>query len=195
MNIGVDFDDVLYPYHAFLKERLRQRFGVDLSRHKVTTFYYEQHPLLAAKGVTRDQVWQEVQATWDEVDSHDEADLLDPQAPAVLQRLAGRHRITIVTARTSASRPHVQRFLARHEIHPKDVRFGQGVKAGFDVLVDDFPKHALENAQSGGYSILYTIDENSTFDESRFPRIHRVGSWREVEATVDRIQRGRRARG
>lgn len=191
MNIGVDFDDVLYPYHEHLKRRIQNRWGVDLSRQRITTFYYEDLPSLRAQGATREQVWEEVRATWKEVESHDAAPLLDAHAPGVLAGLARKHRITVISARTADARPHVDRFLARHGIRPHTILLGRYVKRGFDVLIDDFPKHALENVESGGYSILYTIDENSTFDESRYARIHRVHSWKEVGAAIDRIARRR----
>lgn len=191
MRIGVDFDDVLYPYHRYLKVRLQRRFGVDLTTRKVTTFYYDLLPDFAAKGITRDQVWEEVRATWREAADHDEAPLLDDEAVAVLRKLGRAHRVTLVTARHAIARPHVEAFLARHGITPHEVLFDRYVKSGFDVLVDDFPKHAVENAEGGGHSLLYTIDENSTWDETRHPRIRRVHSWAEVLEAVGWIQKGR----
>ena len=41
-------------------------------------------------------------------------------------------------------------FLKRHTIEPHDVWVGRHEKTGFDVLVDDFPNHAIENAAAGG---------------------------------------------
>lgn len=191
MRLGVDFDDVLYPYHHYLKRRLERRFGIDLTHRRVTTFYYENLPEFRARGISRSDVWEEVQATWREAASHDEAALLDVEAVPVLRELGARHRISVVSARTGDARAHVDRFLARHGLRPHEVLLGREQKHGFDVLVDDFPKHALENVESGGYSVLYTIDENSTFDESRHPRIRRVHSWREVRDVVEDIERRR----
>lgn len=193
MRIAVDFDDVLYPYHHYLRRRIKRRFGLDLSRDRITTFYYELHPKLQQAGITREQLWKEVQDAWMEADSHAEAGLLDPEAPRVIERLkrAG-HTVVLCTARLEAALPAMQVFLRRHKVRPDALLLGQEHKTGFDVLVDDFPKHAEENAATGGHSILYHCDENSNFDESRHPRIHRVYSWTEVGQTIDRIQRRRR---
>lgn len=191
MRIGVDFDDVLYPYHHFLKERLKRKYGVDLTRNRMTTFYYEFHPLLGAQGVTREQLWKDVQATWIEAEDHADAALLDPDAPRILKNLTARHQIVIITARTRSALPYMQAFLERHKIEPNQILMGKEDKRGFDVLIDDFPQHAEQNVESGGYSILYTIDENSTYDESRHPRIFRVHSWKEIDAVVRRLEKRR----
>lgn len=194
MNIAVDFDDVLYPYHAFLKRRLQLRFGIDLTSTRVTTFYYELLPAFRARGIAREDVWKEVRDAWSESESHDTASLMDAHAVPALARLGRRHKIIIATARHRSARPHVEAFLRRHKIKPDQILLDRHEKSGFDVLVDDFPVHAIENALAGGHSILYTIDENSTFDESRHPRIHRVHSWAEVEATIHRIEQERTGR-
>ena len=194
VNLGVDFDDVLYPYHRYLKRRLQHVFGVDLSRRPVTTFYYEHLPEFRALGVSREAIWAEVQAAWKETASHDAAPLLDPEAGPILKRLARRHQITVATARSADALPHVERFLSRHRIRPHKILLGQEEKRGFDVLIDDFPRHAVENCASGGYAILYHIDENSTFDESRHPRIYRVHGWREIESIVEQINWARTRR-
>jgi uncharacterized HAD superfamily protein len=193
VHIGVDFDDVLYPYHHYLKRRLQRRFGIDLTRRRVTTFYYDVLPEFGKAGITREQVWAEVQATWDEVESHAEAPLLDPQAAPVLRDLARRHRVTVVTARHNDAKQVLRRFLDRHRIRPHDILVGRLEKKGFDALIDDFPSHALENAAGGGWSLLYTIDENSTFDETRHPRVVRVASWSEVRQVIERLEAVRRA--
>lgn len=187
MHIGVDFDDVLYPYHRFLKERIRRRFGIDLSQRRVTTFYYDLLPDFVAQKISRDQVWAEVRETWNEVETHAEAPLLDPDAAKVIRSLRKRHQITIVTARHDDALGVMKSFLKRHTIEPHDVWVGRHEKTGFDVLVDDFPSHAIENAAAGGHSLLYTIDENSTFDESRHARIRRVDSWAEIQEAVETL--------
>jgi 5'(3')-deoxyribonucleotidase len=187
MHIGVDFDDVLYPYHDYLKRRLLRKHGVDLRDARVTTFYYEDHPLVRAKGLDRSAVWEEVQAAWHDAEDHRKAALLDPAAPAILNRLKKRHTVTLVSARSTDALPTLNMFLARHKIRPHAVQLGHAEKRGFDVLIDDFPRHAEENAEAGGYSILYTIDENSNYDDSRHPRIHRVHSWKEVEDVIKRL--------
>jgi hypothetical protein len=193
MRIAVDFDDVLYPYHHYLRRRIKRRFGLDLSHDRITTFYYELHPKLQAAGITREQLWKEVQAAWMEADSHAEANLLDPAAPQVLNRLRKQgHTIILCTARLQSALPTLKIFLARHKIKPDSLLLGQEQKTGFDVLIDDFPRHAEENAAAGGHSLLYHCDENSNFDESRHPRIHRVHSWTEVGETIQRIDQRRR---
>ncbi len=195
MHIGVDFDDVLFPYHHHLKLRLKKRYGVDLLDRHITTFFYELLPEFQRRGIDRDAIWKEVQAAWTEAGSHDAADLLDGDAARVLADLHRRHKVTIVTLRSPDARPRVQRFLKRHKIPYHQLWMGRADKSGFDVLVDDFPQHAIENAASGGHSLLFTIDENSTFDESRHPRILRVHSWNEVEERVIGLERRRRSRG
>jgi uncharacterized HAD superfamily protein len=193
MRIGVDFDDVLYPYHHYLKRRILKRWNIDLSRERITTFYYEHHPALADRGISREKVWAEVQAAWTDADDHAEAALLDPDAPKVLRELQERHEVVLISARSTNALPFLQSFLERHELRPDEIQLGHEEKRGFDVLIDDFPRHAEENAVSGGHSILYTIDENSNYDESRHPRIHRVHSWREVPNIVRRVgARGKR---
>lgn len=187
MRIGVDFDDVLYPYHHYLKRRIAKHLGVDLTKRRITTFYYDLLPEIQRLGITREQIWDQVQATWLEAPDHDEAPLLDAEAAPILRSLGRSHEVVVVTARSHNARSFVQRFLARHGIAPRKILLGREEKNGFDVLVDDFPRHALENAEAGGHSILYTIDENSTFDESRHPRIVRVHSWGEVRDAVQRI--------
>ncbi|HEX9817224.1 MAG TPA: hypothetical protein VGB18_09610 [Candidatus Thermoplasmatota archaeon] len=184
MRIGVDFDDVLYPYHDYLKKRLLNLHGIDLRKSRVTTFYYEDHPLVRAKGLSRDDIWKEVRAAWHETEDHEQAALLDADAPKVLNRLAKRHTITLISARSSDALPTLKVFLERHKIKPHSVELGRFEKRGFDVLIDDFPKHVEENAASGGHSLLYTIDENSNYDESRHPRIHRIHSWKEAEDVI-----------
>lgn len=191
MHIGIDFDDVLYPYHAHLKRRLKERFGVDLSKRRVTTFYYDLIPEFAAQGVAREQVWAEVRAAWDEVEAHEKAPLLDRQAPSVIRALQKKgHTVTLVTARHADRHGVIPAFLKRHRIAPDTIVLGRHEKSGFDVLVDDFPSHVLENAASGGWGLLYSIDENSNFDETRHPRVVRVAGWGEVRAAVERIARG-----
>jgi uncharacterized HAD superfamily protein len=191
VHLGVDFDDVLYPYHRFLKERLHRRYGIDLSQRRVTTFYYDLLPEFVTKRITRDQVWAEVRETWKEVETHAQAPLLDPQAAPVIRALRRRHRVTIVTARHDDALGVIRAFLKRHGIEPHDIVVGRHEKTGFDVLVDDFPAHAVENAQAGGHSLLYTIDENSTFDETRHPRVRRVASWTEVREAVEALSGSR----
>lgn len=191
MRIGVDFDDVLYPYHHFLKERLKRKYGVDLTRDRITTFYYEFHPGLRARGVTREELWKDVQATWLEAEDHADAALLDSDAPRILKDLNVRHQIVIITARTRSALPYMQSFLERHKIEPDEILVGKEDKRGFDVLIDDFPKHAEQNVEAGGHSILYTIDENSTYDESRHPRIFRVHSWKEIADVVRHLEKRR----
>ena len=188
LHIGVDFDDVLYPYHEHLKRRLLKHHGIDLRETRITTFYYEDHPLVQAKGLDRNAVWKEVQAAWHDVEDHQQAALLDADAPKVLGRLSKRHTITLVSARTTDALPTLKAFLTRHKIKPHAVELGHAEKRGFDVLIDDFPRHAEENAASGGHSILYTIDENSNYDDSRHPRIHRVHSWREAEDVIKLLE-------
>ena len=188
MRIGVDFDDVLYPYHRFLKQRILRKWNIDLSRQRVTTFYYEHHPALAARGITREQLWSEIQGAWLVADDHARAALLDPDAPAVILELQKRHKVILISARSTNALPFLETFLERHAIRPDEIQLGHLEKKGFDVLVDDFPRHAEENAMSGGHSILYTSDENSNFDESRHPRIHRVHSWREVADVIHRLE-------
>jgi len=78
MRIGVDFDDVLYPYHDYLKKRLLNLHGIDLRKSRVTTFYYEDHPLVRAKGLSRDDIWKEVRAAWHETEDHEPS---SPPAP------------------------------------------------------------------------------------------------------------------
>ncbi|MBI2077061.1 MAG: hypothetical protein HYT80_01635 [Euryarchaeota archaeon] len=187
MTIGVDFDDVLYPYHHYLKQRIRARWGIDLSGERVTTFYYEHHPSLVARGVTREALWAEIQGAWLVAEDHAHAALLDPDAPKILEDLQRRHRVVLISARSTNALPFLESFLERHAIRPHEIQLGRQEKRGFDVLVDDFPKHVEENAVAGGHSILYTSDENSNFDESRLPRVHRVHSWREASQVIERI--------
>lgn len=191
VHVGVDFDDVLYPYHKFLKARLHRKFGIDLSTRRVTTFYYDLLPEFVSKNISRDQVWAEVRDTWSEVETHAKAPLLDPDAATVLQLLKRKHKITIVTARHDDALGLIKDFLKRHGIQPHDIWVGRHEKVGFDVLVDDFPAHAVENAQAGGHSLLYTIDENSTFDETRHPRVRRVATWTEVREAVQGLEASR----
>ena len=190
MRIGIDFDDVIYPYHRYLKLKVKERYGVDLSAARVTTFFYAHLPDLARAGATPPEVWRLVQETWADPGHHDEALPLDPTIPDVIGRLRRRHKVVVVTARAPESRAHVKRFLERHRIHVDQLILGRTEKTGFDVLIDDFPKHAVENARGGGWSLLFTIDENSTFDETREPRVERVETWDEVERAIARIQRG-----
>jgi hypothetical protein len=195
MRIAVDFDDVLYPYHHYLRRRILKRWGVDVAKDRITTFYYELHPKLAAKGIDRAELWKEVQAAWMEADSHAEANLLDPDAPRVINALKKRgHAVILCTARREVALPSLKVFLERHKIKPDSVLLGREDKSGFDILIDDFPRHAEENAASGGYSILYHCDENSNYDESRHPRIFRVHSWNEVDQTIRRIEERIRTR-
>jgi hypothetical protein len=188
MRIGVDFDDVLYPYHHYLKRRVARRWGVDLAGPKITTFYYELLPALQARGATRDELWHEVQSAWWEAEDHQEAALLDPDAAPILRELGTRHEVVLISARVARALPHIEAFLDRHDIRPASVLLGKEDKSGFDVLVDDFPKHAEQNAEAGGYSILYTIDENSTYDETRRPRILRAHGWRDVAILIRLIE-------
>lgn len=191
MNIGVDFDDVLYPYHRYLKARLKRRYGIDLTTRKVTTFYYDLLPELTAKGISRDQVWAEVRDAWEETESHAEAPLLDPDAATVIAQLRKRHRITLITARHDDKNGLIKSFLKRHRIVPHEMQVGRHEKSGFDALVDDFPTHVMENAASGGYGLLFNQDENSNWDDTRHPRVLRVHSWHEVRETIDRIAEAR----
>lgn len=194
MRIGVDFDDVLYPYHRFLKARILKKWNIDLSRERITTFYYEHHPALSGRGISREQLWAEIQAAWLEADDHATAALLDPDAPAVLRDLQERHHVVLVSARSTNALPFLQTFLERHDIRPDEIQLGHEEKRGFGVLVDDFPRHAEENSLSGGHSILYTSDENSNYDESRYPRIHRVHTWKEVADVIHRLETWRTPR-
>lgn len=191
VRIGVDFDDVLYPYHRFLKERILHRFGIDLRTREIPTFYYETLAEFRDRGISREEVWEEVQATWREVENHSSAPLLDPEAVPVLRDLRQRHEVVLVTARHAESFRLVASFLARHDIQPHKVQMDAHQKAGFDVLVDDFPKHALQNVETGGHSLLYHSPENSTFDHRQHPRIHRVRSWAEVRQEVSAIAKER----
>lgn len=188
MQIGIDFDDVIYPYHHYLKRKVKEAYGVDLSDARVTTFFYNHLPALVEQGATRDDVWGLVERTWRDEADHEEADPLDPEVARVIDRLRKRHSVVVVTARSDDTRPHLEAFLRRHDILVDDVLLGRFDKTGFDVLVDDFPKHAVQNARAGGWSLLFTIDENSTFDESKEPRVLRVASWREVERCVAVIE-------
>lgn len=188
MRIGVDFDDVLYPYHHYLRRRILRKWGVDLSGDRITTFYYELHPKLARRGVTRPQLWREVRNAWLETDSHQEAALLDPHAARVLKDLKRRHTVVLISARHDEALPQLEIFLRRHKIEPHSILLSQHDKRGFDVLIDDFPQHAEQNAESGGWSLLYHSDENSNYDESRHPRILRVHDWSDVEASIRRIE-------
>jgi len=190
MHIGVDFDDVLYPYHHYLKIRLKKRFGIDLSTSRVTSFYYDDHPAVRAKGLDREAIWAEVRAAWHETDDHAQAALLDPDASKILRELGKKHAITLISARHAepGALAMVKLFLERHKIKPDAVRLGEHEKRGFDVLVDDFPRHAEENAESGGHSLLYHCDENSNYDESRNPRIHRIHSWQEAADVIRRLE-------
>jgi hypothetical protein len=188
MRIGIDFDDVIYPYHRYLKRKIKDRFGVDLDAARVTTFFYDHHPELAARGATRDEVWRMVEATWLDPDDHGEALLLDPAIPEILGKLQRRHDVAVISARSEASREHVVGFLKRHGIQVDEVLLGRFDKVGYDVLIDDFPKHAVENARHGGWSILFTIDENSTFDETKEPRVLRAESWDDVARLVEAIE-------
>lgn len=192
MRIGVDFDDVLYPYHHYLKRRIHKRWGLDLSAERITTYYYDLHPVVSKAGISRAELHKEVHAAWYDVDNHIEAALLDPAAPKVLSRLGRRHDVTIISARTEDALPTLQEFLKRHRIHPKRILLGKGDKRGFDVLVDDYPMHAEQNEESGGWSLLYHCDENSNYNDSRHPRILRVHDWTEVEAFVKRLEEERR---
>ncbi len=187
MRIGIDFDDVIYPYHHYLKRKVKEEYGVDLSDARVTTFFYNHLPELVEQGATRDDVWGLVEATWRDGGDHAEAEPLDPEIPQVIDRLRQDHAVLVVTARSADARGHVEAFLRRHDITVDDVLLGRFDKTGFDVLIDDFPKHAVENARHGGWSLLFTIDENSTFDETKEPRVLRVASWREVEESITRI--------
>lgn len=189
MHVGVDFDDVLYPYHYYLKRRILNRFGIDLTTRRVTTFFYNQLPEFRERGISREDVWDEVMATWHQVEDHQEAVLLDPDAPDVLRRLGRQHEVILITARSEDTLPNVRLFLERQGIVPDQVRMGCTEKTGFDVLVDDFPKHALENAQHGGRSLLYTIDENSDFDVEPHENVHRVHNWQEVATAIARWER------
>lgn len=188
MRIGIDFDDVIYPYHHFLKRKVKEEYGVDLSDSRVTTFFYNHLPELVERGATRDDVWGLVEATWRDEADHAEAEPLDPEIPRVIDRLRQAHSVVLVTARSDDTRPHVEAFLRRHDIVVDDVFLSRFDKTGFDVLIDDFPKHAVENAREGGWSLLFTIDENSTFDETKEPRVLRVASWTEVEECIAVIE-------
>lgn len=188
MRIGIDFDDVIYPYHHYLKRKVKDRYGIDLHDARVTTFFYNHLPELAAQGATRDDVWALVERTWQDRADHAEAEPLDPEISKVLDRLRKKHAVVVVTARSDESREHVEAFLSRHDILVDEVFLGRFDKTGFDVLIDDFPKHAVENAREGGWSLLFTIDENSTFDETKEPRVMRVASWAEVEECVRYIE-------
>lgn len=194
MRIGVDFDDVLYPYHTYLKKRIKRRWGIELGATRITTFYYELLPPFKARGITREDVWREVQAAWWEAEDHRDAALLDAAAAPILRALGRRHEIVLISARVERALPHIEAFLDRHKIRPQEILLGREHKAGFDVLVDDFPRHAEQNAEAGGYSILYTIDENSTYDESRHPRILRAHSWQDVRHYIELIEGRRKAR-
>lgn len=193
MKIGIDFDDVLYPYHHYLRRRILRKWGVDLTGDRITTFYYDLHPKLVAKGITRPELWKEVSAAWHETDSHAEAALLDPEAARVIRDLKRRHTVVLISARHDDALLTLQAFLKRHKIAPHSIVLGQHDKRGFDVLIDDFPQHAEQNAESGGWSLIYHCDENSNYDESRHPRILRVHDWRDVEATIQRIEERTRA--
>ena len=192
MRIGVDFDDVLYPYHHFLKQRIRERWNIDLSRERVTTFYYEHHPALVERGISREALWDEIQGAWLIAEDHAHAALLDPDAPKILSELQKRHNVVLISARSTNALPFLETFLARHAIRPDEIQLGRQEKRGFDVLIDDFPKHVEENALAGGHSILYTSDENSNYDESRLARVHRVHSWREAAHVIARLETRRR---
>jgi uncharacterized HAD superfamily protein len=185
--IGIDFDDVIYPYHDYLKRKVKARYGVDLSQRRVTTFLYNHLPELAAQGATREEVWRLVEETWMDAMDHAEAVLADERIPKIISQMRRNHKVVVVTARADKSRDLVHRFLEKHKIEVDAVHTGRFEKTGFDVLIDDFPKHAVENARHGGWGLLFTIDENSTFDESREPRVIRVHSWSEVQEAVARI--------
>jgi hypothetical protein len=188
MLIGIDFDDVIFPYHRYLKRRIKLAYGLDLEEVRVTTFFYDHHPELAARGATRADVWRLVQETWLDEQGHEEAEPLHASIPEAIRRMRRRHHVVLVSARADESRPHVEAFLARVGIEVDEVRLGHFDKTGFDVLIDDFPKHAVENAREGGWSVLFTIDENSTFDESKIPHVVRADSWDEVVEAVAMIE-------
>lgn len=197
MRIGIDFDDVLYPYHHYLRRRIAKKFGIDLDARapRVTTFYYENLPELVHLGISREQIWAEVRAAWKETEAHAEAPLLDREAAGIIRTLRNKHEIVLISARSKDSRQYVDAFLRRHAIEPHKVLLGYHDKSGFDVLIDDFPEHAIQNAESGGHSLLYTIDENSSFDESRHARIERIHAWAEVPPALERIAAQRSPRG
>jgi uncharacterized HAD superfamily protein/8-oxo-dGTP pyrophosphatase MutT (NUDIX family) len=174
MNIGIDIDGVLVDTIRHSAEFLSARTGLAVSAHDIIHNY---------TGIADIDGWFERHG--DEL-----LGSLPPLAHAaeVLERLGGRHRLFLISARAECNRGVTVDWLARHGIRAEELiltggrdKCGVCGERGIDLFIEDSPLNAQALSAAGIPVILLDTEYNRL---AGGPGLRRCRDWLELEAAI-----------
>jgi uncharacterized HAD superfamily protein len=196
LKIGVDIDDVLFPFNRGFINLVNKRFGTD---YKVETW---SSPILEDETKFSKR---EIEDLLDEFSFSEEAKLVDPIFGSVesIQKIKNSdYELHAITARPLYIENETRKWLERHfQAHFKNIHhLGRShpgeekqVKKGplskeleIDIFIEDSLRNSIDIAQYNIHVIL--LDKPWNQEENLPGNIHRVKDWNEILEKIEELK-------